>query len=1150
MSEPSTGAKAGACPDEHALSAWVAMGGGGATGEHVDGCARCRETVAGLREEERFAARFAAVVRSRPGERGAEVLGGELPRPVVPGYTIEGEISRGGQGVVYRGVQHETRRAVAIKAILSGVLASAREVARFEREVEIAASLRHPNIVTVFEARQLADGRHVLAMELVDGVPLSEWAERAAKGRDGLRERLGLMLAAARAVEYAHRRGVIHRDLKPANVLVDREGVPRVLDFGLARRRAGVDSSSGVRRLPRGGESVGALGPTIHGMFQGTPAYAAPEQFEIEDSSQLDVRVDVYSLGVMLYELLTGVTPYSESKGDLATIVREKRSGVLSAREGAARAGLVGVGRDVDAVIARATAAARDERYSTAGELAADLEVLLVGGAVAARRGEMVYQWRKAIKRHRLLVSMVAAGVAVAGAFAVVQRGHVRRLDAERARLSAALRESTIQRAMALSAVGDRFVAERLLWGEGFRAAGEVFGVGAWERAVKGGLDERRALWGLMEIQFPAPCEAVQRLETKGVFAGERGGRLRIVHRDGWLREYDAMRLVLVGEPRQVCEPMGNANLMGNEHGVIVIREDGPEYVDLSGKEDGVTVHRVQSAKHDFRAVVLSNDGSYAAGLGPGRPTVVWSLPEMKEVMTIPWSNWPLQAPAFSPDGTRLYCIGSSGRMEGYTVPAGKEFVPEFLWAPQFFSLVKEAPGRAALRISDDGRRMLVLTEEGVVVMGAGSTSGSGSVPAMMAMPQITVGRGATGDFGAKGRLLLTGGNGDPEFRIRDANTLEELMVCRGLEGGLERTKFSSDGSGVFTMDWGGGLRRWSMEALLPRGAGETGVRPAWRRVVPGSQTPPHSIRVDAGGVLRMAMSDGRVVESVSPWTGESVSVETGLKPARVVAAVKRASGAVVIVAGNGGDVLVYESTLRGGVTKRLSMPAGADVFGMDVSPDGTMVAAATGGSLVKVWRTSDWSEVASREIGQGRVRSLAWLPDSSAVMLAGGDARAVVLRADDLSEVSSSPKHEGQLRGACVTSDGRSAVTFGDEGVVRFWEMESVQGGSSHGGWKLRHDRMRSAMPAYALALHPSGRVAAAGHLNGAVQFFDVETGVVMARVQVSTAVMSLAFSEDGRQVVVGAGSEGAEVWDLSRLAGFVEGGRQYWKATLTEVE
>lgn len=1139
------------------MAAWWATGGGGALAGHVEGCAECGRLVKALKEEERFAARFAAVVRSRPGERGAEVLGGELQRPVVPGYTIEGEISRGGQGVVYRGVQHETRRAVAIKAILSGVLASAREVARFEREVEIAASLRHPNIVTVFEARQLADGRHVLAMELVDGMPLVEWAERAVKGRAGLRERLGLMLAATRAVEYAHRRGVIHRDLKPANVLVDREGVPRVLDFGLARRRAGVDSSSGVRRIP-GDPPMGsevALGPTIHGMFQGTPAYAAPEQFEIEDSSQLDVRVDVYSLGVMLYELLTGVMPYSESKGDLATIVREKRSGVLSAREGAARAGLVGVGRDVDAVIAKATAAARDERYSTAGELATDLEALLAGGAVAARRGEMVYQWRKAIKRHRLLVTLVAAGVAIVGAFAMVQRGSMRRLDAERTRLAIALRESTIQQAMALSATGDRFVAERLLWREGFASAGDGFGFEAWDRAVIGGLDERRSLWGLMEIQFAAPCEAVQRLETTGGFAGERGGRLRIVHRDGWLREYDAMSLVQVGEPRQVCEPMGDAILAVDDHGALVNRPDRLEYVELSGPEGRETVHVLQRPNHGFRTAVKSGDGRYMVLAGTDRPCVVFALPEMREVMTIPWSNWPMQAPAFSRDGKRLYCVGTSGRLEGFTVPDGKEFAPEFFWAPQFFSLVKEPPGRTGLRVSEDGRRMLVLTQNGVVVLGSGNSSGPGSVPSMVAMPNITVGQGATGEFGVGGRLLVTGGNGDPETRIRDGSTLADVMVCRGHEGRLDRVRFSADGMALFSLDSSGGLRRWSLEALVPRGDGDAGDRPAWRRVVPGSQTPPHAIRVDAGGVLRMAMSDGRVVESASPWTGEPVAGETGLVPVRAVAVVKRDGREAVVAAGKSGDVLVYESTLKGGVTKRLSMPAGADVFGMDVSPDGTRVAAATGGSLVRVWRTSDWSEVASREIGRGRLRSLEWLGDSSGVLIAGGDGRAVVLRADDLSEVSSSPVHSGQLRGACVTVDGKAVVTYGDEGVVRFWEMESVLGGSvlgvsAQGGWTLRHDRMRSAMPAYALALHPSGRVAAAGHLNGAVRFFDVETGVVLATVQASTTVMSLAFSPDGRQLVVGAGPEGAEVWDLSRLAGFVEGGRQFWKATPAEVE
>ncbi len=203
------------------------------------------------------------------GDLAAPVLGPE-GAPRLSGYRVEGVISSGAQGVVYRGVQESTQRRVAIKALAtgrgaSGVTISSRQRLRAEREAEIAARLRHPNIVTVFESRTLADGRIAVVMEFVDGVPLDAWGpvERGSAGlttfssAERLRRVLGVFVSVCAGIHHAHLNGVIHRDLKPDNILVTSEGRAVVLDFGIAKANGGI-------------------GATMTGEFAGTPAYASP----------------------------------------------------------------------------------------------------------------------------------------------------------------------------------------------------------------------------------------------------------------------------------------------------------------------------------------------------------------------------------------------------------------------------------------------------------------------------------------------------------------------------------------------------------------------------------------------------------------------------------------------------------------------------------------------------------------------------------------------------------------------------------------------------------------------------------------------------------------------------------------------------------
>ncbi|MHC4946438.1 MAG: serine/threonine-protein kinase, partial [Planctomycetota bacterium] len=222
---------------------------------------------------------------------------GEVPR--ISGYDRMVEISRGGQGVVYRARQCSTNRTVAIKVLLDGLFASEENRLRFQREIELVGKLRHPQIVRIYDSGYTSNGRLYYVMEFVEGVSVDDPTLNPA---GELMSTLSLFEKVCDAVQHAHQHGIIHRDLKPNNIMVDEGGSPHILDFGLAKI---VDEPQGD------GQARFAL-VSRTGQFFGTLAWASPEQIE-QPAEQIDIRTDVYSLGVILYQLLIGRLPHTPS---------------------------------------------------------------------------------------------------------------------------------------------------------------------------------------------------------------------------------------------------------------------------------------------------------------------------------------------------------------------------------------------------------------------------------------------------------------------------------------------------------------------------------------------------------------------------------------------------------------------------------------------------------------------------------------------------------------------------------------------------------------------------------------------------------------------------------------------------------------------
>jgi serine/threonine protein kinase/WD40 repeat protein len=318
---------------------------------------------------------------------------GTAPVPRLEGYHIVGKLGAGGMGTVWKAWQLSTRREVALKLLNFGDTASERAKQRFDREVEVTSRLQHPNIARIYDSG-IHHGVYYYAMELIEGVPLDAYVRERRLSR---RQTLHLMAVVCQAVQHAHQRGVIHRDIKPSNVLVDAEGQPHLVDFGLGKY-LNIDPPSQHSR----GSSSSEHAITVQGEWAGTPAYMSPEQ-AAGHVHLLDTRSDVYSLGVVLYQLLTGRLPH-DTRGTQVEVIRR----IIDTDIARPRAVSKDLDRELEALLLKALAKKPDDRYASAGAMAEDIQNYLRGEPLGARQPTAFYFLRRKLRKHRIPVTAAA----------------------------------------------------------------------------------------------------------------------------------------------------------------------------------------------------------------------------------------------------------------------------------------------------------------------------------------------------------------------------------------------------------------------------------------------------------------------------------------------------------------------------------------------------------------------------------------------------------------------------------------------------------------------------------------------------------------------------------------------------------------------
>ncbi len=350
------------------------------------------------------------------------------------------EVARGGMGVVYKAREKHLKRSVAIK-VLKGSTDDPEEVHRFRREAEAAARLQHSNIVPIHAVGEVL-GRPFFVMDFIEGRVLSELIR---SGELSPRAALDIVQQAARALHYAHSQGVIHRDMKPQNIIVDRLGRPQVMDFGLAKQ---LDEDSAMTRA---------------GTTMGTPAYMPPEQAE-GDTAAIDAQSDVYSLGAVLYEMLTGTPPFSGSS-TMNILMKVLEEEPTPPREVNPR-----IHRDIETICLKAMSKEKSRRYATARELAEDIRRFHAGEAISAAPTTLLYRLKRIASRNKGAVVVIVALVLALGALTgwlLGQADRERRAQIvnEHRRLREMLDNAAraVERAMYLREVGEPGWRDRVL---------------------------------------------------------------------------------------------------------------------------------------------------------------------------------------------------------------------------------------------------------------------------------------------------------------------------------------------------------------------------------------------------------------------------------------------------------------------------------------------------------------------------------------------------------------------------------------------------------------------------------------------------------------------------------------------------------------
>ncbi len=1035
---------------------------------HVAGCGRCQQALARIQADNRFLLDF-AVDGGLPVSRPVPAAGAVE----IPGYQLVGEIHRGGQGVVYQAVQRSTRRRVAIKLMKGGAFATMADRARFDREIEILGGLNHPHIVTVYDAG-VVEGCQYFVMDYVEGAALDAALVRPESAQaDGQQARgpgpdinslLATFVKVCEAVHAAHLRGIIHRDLKPSNIRVDADGEPRVLDFGLAKTNV----------------SAGGSDLTHTGQFVGSLPWAAPEQVEGAPGA-VDVRTDVYSLGVILFQLLTGRLPFDVDRSLRAVVDdilwRERpRPSAVVAR------GSRWVDDELDTIVLKCLSKSRERRYQSAGDLARDLRRYLAGDAIEAKRDSAIYLLRKTLQRYRMRVAVVGTFticLAVLTMVLALLYGHTARLEAETsrsaARLARLLTDSNIEQGRMAAVLGNMAQAEQLLWRE-LLMQRDPHGDGADRWQAPPG--PPAAYWGLWELYRRYPCRWTVPLDPPGVrvtAAADAGVGL-------WVADLPegACRFDLRGQVSDRWQPptLGGGRLIGiADGGALLLESDGQQCRAYRRDEGSAPVFVTPPMGNEHGVEFCAAEkGRLLAGMTT-RWAVVWRMEDGATVLRIPAGAAAWAAVALSPDERHLALRDELGQMQIWAIESG-QCVGRGRGAPP---AAENLHTRGGLLFSSNGRRLA----DGWMELSGRVWDLTVDPPRYVDLQECP-GDGRVLAFSDDGDILAVGDVGGVVwvFDARDGQCRRRFVAHDGRVCGVG---FAAAGQGL----WSCGereLRFW--ELADDPGAQTIGIAGEGLHAV--AFRPDGRSLFAAGGLGVLHQIDLLTLERRVHAFGNTATVSSvAISPDGR----RRAAGAYA------NAVYLWEAPDHDGAPERIPHPG--RVSQVCFSPDGRRLATACDDRVVRVWRLADAVLERSWKMGD-RVPSIAYdsTGDRLAIGVRDGALILVQVTEDRRTVLQAAPRKA--LRAVAFSPDGRWLYAAGADRVVAVWDLATEQEVIRLAG----HNQ-----EIFALGVDARGELIATGDTGGTVRLWHASQQRALAALDVHAgAVMAVAFGPDGR--------------------------------------
>jgi WD40 repeat protein/serine/threonine protein kinase/tetratricopeptide (TPR) repeat protein len=1056
-------------------------------------------------------------------------------------YKLIEEIGEGGMGSVFLAQQTEpVKRAVAVKVVKAGMDSRA-VLARFEAERQALAMMDHPNIAKVLDAGTTDAGRPFFVMELVKGTPITRYCD---EHRLTPRQRLELFVPVCQAIQHAHQKGIIHRDIKPSNVLValyDDRPVPKVIDFGVAKAAG---QSLTDKTLMTG-----------FGALVGTPEYMSPEQASL-NNLDIDTRSDVYSLGVLLYELLTGTTPVDrQSLGkaallEILRIVREVEAARPSAKlstidtlpsvaanRGTEPARLSKLMKgELDWLVMKALEKDRTRRYETANALSRDIQRYLADEVVEARPPSAAYRLRKFVRRHKgqvIAASLVL--LALVGGIVGTTLGlfEARRQTAEKEEARQAEADRVRERDDALARESQRVVERDKANVDLNKANDELthrLGISAVvlanaaydsrdykltaERLDKVPVEQRGWEWRYLKRQLHGGIFTLQGHTSSVTSVAFSPDGTRIVTGGGdqnqpfevkvWDARTGMFLFDLKGLPQKV--PGVNIPVVS-----VAFSPDSKRIVTAGGDKtarvwDAKGALQLELKDHagDVSCAAFSPDGTQiATGFRADNAGIVkvWDVRTGKAVLDWRGHESGTTRLAFSPDGTRIVTAGTDKAVRVWEARTGKILLEAKGTISSYSSVAFSPDGKRLVAGRDDGTARVIDAQTGAVLL---ELKGR---PRVANWVSLTTRGVLTVAFSPDGTRIVTGGttgghgSGDGfvsgEASVWDARTGAELLELKGHAGMVMSAAFSPDGEQIITGSVDRTVTVWDARTGTPR--------------------------------LELEGIKGPTSASFSPdgtW----------------------------IVSGGGefnkpGEAMVWDA--RTGMPKFTLNGLKGHVNSVALSKDGTRIVTG-GGEREKPGEATVWDARTGQALVELKglketVRSVAFSPDGTHIVTAAAheaNADGAELKVWDATTGTVLLDLTQKERPNFIPGERGGSVAFSPDGR-RFVAGGMHDVNSSGTEVKVRDARTRTVLvemkgnksPVLDVAFSADGTRIATGSLNNTATVWDAETGTALLELKGHTGeVNSVAFSPDGKRIVSGSGDRTVRVWDARTGATLAE--------------